>query len=81
LRRNDGGGLCHKMDPTKHYHVGFSPSRYLGQSKRIANIISDILNLRDLIVVREDDPVPLTFEPRDLRYQILSTAGEGCGRQ
>ena len=40
------------MDPAKHDNISLSPSRNLGQSKRITDIISDVLNLRGLIVVR-----------------------------
>ena len=40
------------MDPTKHDHIGLGPGRNLRQSERIANIIGDILDFRDLIIVR-----------------------------
>jgi len=67
LGRDDRGGLCHEMHPTEHDHISLGPRSSLGQSQRIANIVRDVLNLRDLIVVREYDGVPLTLEPRDLR--------------
>jgi len=40
------------MDSTKHYHIRFGPGRNLRESERIANIISDVLDLWDLVVVR-----------------------------
>ncbi len=52
MGRDYGRGLSHEMDPTKHYHIRFGPGRNLRQSERIANIIGDILDFRDLIIVR-----------------------------
>src|SRR5437773_12524218 len=78
LRRDYGRGLSHEMDPTKHDHIGLGPGRNLRQSERIANIIGDILDFRDLIIVRYYDRVPLTLEPRDLRYKIPCTGRQEC---
>jgi len=40
------------MDPTKHDHISLGPGGDLRQSERIANIIGDVLDFRDLIIVR-----------------------------
>jgi len=40
------------MDPAKHDNISLGPSCNLGQSKRVADVVSDVLDLRDLVVVR-----------------------------
>ena len=50
------------MHTTEHDHLGFGSGRPLREPKRIAYIVGDIVDLGQLVVVREDDSAPLLCE-------------------
>ena len=56
-RRKNLGRFRHKEDATEHDDVRIRLGRLYAESKRISNIICDILHFRDLIVMRKDDRV------------------------
>ena len=58
------------MDTAEDDHIGIGLSSTLAQSQGIANMVGEILDLFDLVVMREDNGIPLLLESKDLGYQI-----------
>ncbi len=68
------------MDAAEHDDVGLGLLRLEAQPQRIADIIGDVLDLRDLVIVRQDDGVALAFEAQDFLRQIGARAMPRRGR-
>jgi hypothetical protein len=58
------------MDSAKSNHIRFRLRRLKTQAERIADEIGEFLDFLDLIIVREDDRVPLAFERKNVRNEI-----------
>src|SRR5215467_3780430 len=71
--RNNRSRLSHEMHATKHDHVSICPTSSLRQSQAIPDKIRNILNLRNLIIVRENHRVPLTLQTENLLNQLRMT--------
>ena len=59
------------MDAAEDDHVGLGLGRLLGEPQRIAHVVGDVLDLRHLVVVRQDDRVKLLLEDKDLARQRI----------
>ena len=63
LRRQDLRRLGHEVDAGQHDHLGVRLRPLLRQGQRVAHEVGDaVKDLRRLVVVGEDDGVPLPFE-------------------
>src|SRR3954453_20394106 len=62
------------MHPAKCNDVGIGFPGSVTQPKRITHIVRDVLNLRHLIVVRQDDGISLLFESADFFRQVVTCA-------
>ena len=58
--RQDLGGLGHEADAAKRDHVGIGRLRLARQIKAVADEIGEVLDLRRLVIMGEDDGVALT---------------------
>ena len=67
--RQDRGGLGHEVNAAKDDHLGLGPRRLARQPERIPDEIGDVLDLRALVVVRENDRVAVLRERLDLPLQ------------
>ena len=67
-------GLGHEVDPAEHDHVRLRVARGPGELEAVADKIREILNLRVLVIVREDDGVAFATQTLDLSVKI------GAGR-
>ena len=54
------------MDAAEDDHLGLGGGRLARQPERVADEVGDVLDLRHLIVVREDHSLALGDEPADL---------------
>jgi hypothetical protein len=59
------------VDAAEDDDVGFGPGRLPAEAERIAADIGDRLDLVALVVVRQDDRIPLFSERRDLMLQAF----------
>ena len=59
------GGLAHEMDAAEGDDIGLGFRGAVSQTERIAHMVSQLLDLGDLVVVREDDGVAFFFETLD----------------
>ena len=59
------GGLAHEMDAAEGDDIGLGFRGAVSQAERIAHMVSQLLDLGDLVVVREDDGVAFFFETLD----------------
>ena len=64
------------MNAAKDDDIGISLGGFLTEPKRVSDKISDILNLLDLVIMSENDGLPLSFESKNLSDQI---GGMGWG--
>ena len=55
------------MDAAKDDHVGIGLGGFLTQAEGIPDKVRNLLDLLDLVVVRENDGIPLLLETQDLR--------------
>src|SRR5207247_9081184 len=62
VRRQDLLGLGHEVDAAEHDRLGVRSGRLPRQAERIADEVGHVLPLGNLIVVGEDDGVPLARE-------------------
>ena len=71
------------MHPAKDDHVRRRLRCLTGEPEGITNEIGDVLNLRALVVVSEDDRVALSSELLDFSLQFRDelVPREGCGRR
>ena len=67
----DFGRFGHEMNPTEHDDIGWRCGRLLRQPERIAHVIGDLLDFRDLVIVREDDRVELLLERKNFACQRI----------
>jgi hypothetical protein len=73
--RENRRGFRHEVHATEDDHIRVCLCGLLGQPERIAYEVRDVLNFRDLIVVREDHRVAVLAHPIDLGNQC------GCVRR
>ena len=58
------------MDSAKKDDLGLCPGGLIAQAQRVPDEIGDVLELGHLIVVREDNSVPLLLELRNLLHEV-----------
>ena len=63
------------MDSAEDDDVGIGIGRFLTKSERVTHEVGHILDLLDLVIVREDDGVPFLLEVHDLGDQIGGMGG------
>jgi len=68
LRREDGSGLGHEVYPAKDDHLGVQMRGCSAQLQGIAHQVRNILNLRNLVVVGQDDRLTLLLQRKNLIY-------------
>ena len=69
------------MHPGKHDHIGFRFLCLLRQTKAIADIIGYILDIRLLVVMRQQDGVALPLQAQDLVLQVEESSRGGHTRR
>ncbi len=79
LRAEDLGGVGHELDPAKGDHIGIGFGRHLAQLERIADKIGQVLDLRALIIMRQDHRVALLAQAIDLGKQVGAGGQGGLG--
>ena len=62
LRREHGGRLCHEMHATEYDDIRFRPGGLLGEAKGVADEVCCVLHIAHLVVVGQDNGVPLLLE-------------------
>src|SRR5258708_28157266 len=62
------------MDATKHDDVRVGGSRLARQPERVAHVVGDILDLGDLVVVRQDDCITRAGQLANLTAHALHVA-------
>ena len=77
LGRKDLGRVGHELHAAKGNHVGVRVRRHLRQLQAVAHEIGKILNLRLLIIVRQDDGIALFAQPVDLGEQVFARRQAG----
>ena len=70
VRGEDLGRLRHEVDAREHDHAGRARGGQAGQGERVADVIGHVLDLRGLVVVREDHGVAPRRQPADLRRPV-----------
>jgi len=78
--RQDRGGLRHEVDAAERDHVGVRVGGLPRQAERIAHEAGHVLDLGHLIVVGEDDGVPLLGERAHLAGHARDVVGAQGGR-
>ena len=63
-------GLTHEVNPAKDNHVGTRLGGLDAQAERVSHEVGHVLDLFDLVVMGEDDGIPLAFESQDLCREI-----------
>ncbi len=58
-RRQHGRSLRHEVHAAENDYVGVGLCGLPGEPQRIADVVRDVLNLRELVVVGKDDGVAL----------------------
>ena len=71
LRGQDGRRLGHEVDAAEDDHGQRGPSSLLAERERVADKVREVLDLRDLVVVGEDQGPPLAPQLLDARDQLL----------
>jgi hypothetical protein len=61
------------MDSAKDNYLGLSFGRLLAQAQRIANKVSYILDLTQLVVMSQNYSLPLLFKAQYLAHQFSIT--------
>ena len=64
------GGLGHEVNTGEDDDVGIGLGGLLAQAQAVADVIGDVLDLRFLVIMRQDDGVLLFLELIDLRYEV-----------
>src|SRR5581483_6060627 len=67
----------HEVHAAEDDHVGVDPRRLAGELERVADEVGHLEELRTLVVVREDDGVPLPLERRDLGDRVGDRGAAG----
>ena len=65
-RTEDLGRLTHEVDPAEDDHVGISLGSFLTQAEGVSHEIGDLLDLLDLVVMRQDYGIPLLLQAENL---------------
>jgi hypothetical protein len=66
----DLGRVGHELDSAKRDHIRVGIGRHLAQLQTVADEIRQILNVRCLVVMRQDNRIALLAQPVDLRAQV-----------
>ncbi len=74
-RVQDLRGLRHEVDAAEHDHVALDLLGDLREGERVADEVGQVLDLRLLVVVREDHRVALFLEPADLLLELFREHG------
>ena len=75
--RQDRRGLGHEVDAAEHDHVGVGVRRLLGEPERVADVVGHVLDLGQLVVVRQDHGVALGGE----RAHLVLECGDVLERE
>ena len=70
--REQFAGLCHEVHATHHHHLRVGVCRLTGQSQRVTDKVSDVLDVAYGIVVRQDDGILLLAQLSDGLLQVQS---------
>ncbi len=70
LGRENRGGLGHEVDAAEGDHLGVGLSRLAREAERVAAVVGEVLDLRQLVVVGEDDGVPFPRERANLVAEL-----------
>ena len=70
-RIQDGGRLGHEIDAAEDDHVCLDLRGLARQLQRVAGEVGNVLHLRPLVVVREDDGVALRLQRANLRHEAI----------
>ena len=79
LRAEDLGDLGHEVHPTEDDDVRIGGGRLPGEFQRVADEISDVLDLRLLVVVGQDHGIALPFQRGDCLREIPVSRATGGG--
>ena len=77
--RQDLRRLGHEAHAAKGDHLGVGRRRLARQIEAVADEIGEVLDLRLLVIMREDDRVALLLEARDLGEQVERPSGFAVG--
>jgi hypothetical protein len=80
LRVHDLGRLGHEVDAAEHDHFGLGVARALGELERVAEVVGDVLDVRVLVVVRQDHGVARLAQSVDLGEQVETRVDRGHPR-
>ena len=81
LGAEDRGGLGHEVNAAELDHLGIGLRRLAGEAERVADEVGHVLQLRQLIVVGEDDGVALGGERAHLLAQARDLAPRSASRE
>ena len=77
VRENHGLGriqdlcrFCHEVNATEGNHVSIGFLRVIGETQRVSNKISDVLDHADLVVVGKDHRISLRLETKNLLPEV-----------
>jgi hypothetical protein len=68
------GRLGHEMDAGEYDNVSFGIRCLPGEPERVSDIVRQVLDLRLLIVVGEENSVLLAFQATDLSHEVQASA-------
>ncbi len=83
VRVQDLRGLGHEVDAAERDHVAVDLRRGLRERERVAHEVGEVLDLRLLVIVREQDRVARFLELADRAFEIvgdLRSGGREAGR-
>jgi hypothetical protein len=66
----DLGRLGHEVDATEHDGGRLDLGRQAGESERVAHVVRDVLDLRHLVVVRQDHRIAFLRQRQHLRLPV-----------
>jgi hypothetical protein len=64
------GGLGHEPDPAEDDQPGAHRTGLAGELQRVADEVGDVVDVRNLVVVGEDDRANRGLQVADCRFQI-----------
>ena len=79
VRGQDLGGLGHEVDPAEHDRRRLGGGGDAGQGQRVPGVVGDVLDLRQLVVVRQQHRVPPAGQLADLGEPSRVGPGRGVG--
>ena len=77
LRREDFRRLRHEANAAEGDHLGVGLRRLARQIEAVADEVREVLDLRLLVIMREDHRVALAFQPLDLGEQVEASQISG----